>query len=241
MHGWREFVGEVGIIVIGVLIALGAEQIVETLHERRVAAETRNAIRAEFNEGLTSIAVRGRAEPCIARRLREVRQIMITWAKTGQFKTPQWVAQAPSFDLAVPRYEAAVSAGRLILLPSPEQYRMGAIAAGFKEFARIQNDERAVWGRLRALQMGADALSASDRTMILQALQDAATLDYQARIAVRQQLPFAQEGGYEPDFMEFRRTLHRVYAGGAFTPSICTAIDTPPDQANQAQVTPLPM
>ena len=32
LHGWREFAGEVGIIVIGVLIALGAEQVVETLH-----------------------------------------------------------------------------------------------------------------------------------------------------------------------------------------------------------------
>jgi len=31
LHGWREFVGEVGIIVIGVLIALGAGQVVESL------------------------------------------------------------------------------------------------------------------------------------------------------------------------------------------------------------------
>jgi hypothetical protein len=29
LHGWREFFGEVGIIVLGVLIALGAEQIIE--------------------------------------------------------------------------------------------------------------------------------------------------------------------------------------------------------------------
>ena len=32
VHGWRAFFGEVGIIVIGVLIALGAEQVVETVH-----------------------------------------------------------------------------------------------------------------------------------------------------------------------------------------------------------------
>jgi hypothetical protein len=32
LHGWREFAGEVGIIVVGVLIALGAEQVVESLH-----------------------------------------------------------------------------------------------------------------------------------------------------------------------------------------------------------------
>jgi hypothetical protein len=241
LHGWREFAGEVGIIVVGVLIALAAEQVVEDLHDRRVADETRHAIREEFNDDLTSLALRGQAEPCIARRLGEVRQIVLQWEKTGHFATPQWVAQAPELDLALPRYEAAAAAGRLTLLPSAEQYRMGTIADGFRAFALIQQQERPVWGRLRALQMGADALSATDRTMILSALQDAATLDYQARIAVRQQLPFAKDAGYEPDFSEFRRTVSRAWTAGRFTPSICTSIDTPPDQANRAQATPLPL
>jgi hypothetical protein len=89
--------------------------------------------------------------------------------------------------------------------------------------------------------MGADVLSTSDRTMILQALQEAADLDYLARGAVRQQLPFAKDAGYEPNFSEYRRTVGRTYAGGHFTPSICTSIDTPPNQANQVQVTPLPL
>jgi hypothetical protein len=239
-HGWRAVWRELGIVTLGVLIALAAQQVVETLHERRVADQTRAAIRAEFNDNLTNLALRGQATPCIARRLGELRRIMIAWAKTGQFETPQWVAQAPQLDFALPRYEAAVSAGRLALLPSAEQYRLGAIAEGFVEFARIQRDERSVWGRLRALQMGADALSPTDRTIILQALQDAATLDYEARIAVRQQLPFAKDAGYEPDFSEFRRTISRAWTGGRFTPSICTAIDTPPDKANRAQITPLP-
>jgi hypothetical protein len=34
LHGWREFTGEVGIIVIGVLIALGAQQVVEAAQWR---------------------------------------------------------------------------------------------------------------------------------------------------------------------------------------------------------------
>lgn len=180
-------------MTLGVLIALAAQQAVESANERRVADQTRLAIRAEFNDNLTSLALRREAAPCIARRLREVRQIIIDWGETGDFKTPQWVAQAPQFYLNVPRYEAAVSAGRLALLPSAEQYQMGGIADGFANFIRIQNQERPVWGRLRALQMGADALSAKDRVMILQALQDAATLDYEARLAVRQQLPFAKD------------------------------------------------
>jgi hypothetical protein len=240
-HGWRAVWWELGIVTLGVLVALAAQQLVESLHQRRVADETRAAIRGEFNDNLTSLALRARAQPCVARRLGEVREIMIDWGKTGRFETPQWIAQAPQFDLSVPRYEAAASAGHLALLPSREQYRIGAVAKGFIEFARMQTQERAVWGQIRALQMGADALTTNDRTLILQALQQAATLDYEARIFVRQLLPLAKDAGYEPDLSAFFATANRVYAGGRFTPSICTAIDTPPAQANRNQVTPLPL
>jgi hypothetical protein len=34
LHGWREFVGEVGIIVLGVLIALATQQLVQRFHDR---------------------------------------------------------------------------------------------------------------------------------------------------------------------------------------------------------------
>lgn len=48
LHGWREFAGEVGIIVIGVLIALGAEQAVQKLHERGQVDELERALRSEL-------------------------------------------------------------------------------------------------------------------------------------------------------------------------------------------------
>jgi type IV secretory pathway VirB2 component (pilin) len=41
LHGWREFAGEVGIIVLGVLIALAAQQIVEAIHGNAQAREFR--------------------------------------------------------------------------------------------------------------------------------------------------------------------------------------------------------
>jgi hypothetical protein len=39
LHGWREFAGEVAIIVLGVLIALGAEQLVQAVHRQAQARE----------------------------------------------------------------------------------------------------------------------------------------------------------------------------------------------------------
>jgi hypothetical protein len=46
--GWRAFAGEVGVIVLGVLIALGAQQAAETVNERREAAETRATLTNEI-------------------------------------------------------------------------------------------------------------------------------------------------------------------------------------------------
>ena len=48
LHGWRAFAGEVGIIVLGVLIALGAGQVVETIHQRSDVAQLRDALHAEL-------------------------------------------------------------------------------------------------------------------------------------------------------------------------------------------------
>ena len=48
LHGWREFVGEVGIIVVGVLIALAAEQVVEQLSWDKKVGLGRVAMRIEL-------------------------------------------------------------------------------------------------------------------------------------------------------------------------------------------------
>ena len=48
LHGWRAFAGEVGIIVLGVLIAIGFGQVVENVHERYLASRAIDHIRAEL-------------------------------------------------------------------------------------------------------------------------------------------------------------------------------------------------
>jgi hypothetical protein len=50
LHGWREFVGEVGIIVLGVLIALGAEQIVDSVDMHLKVRRAEAAMRLELAE-----------------------------------------------------------------------------------------------------------------------------------------------------------------------------------------------
>ena len=48
LHGWRAFAGEVGIIVVGVLIALAAEQVVEDWHWHQKVGIVRQSLMGEL-------------------------------------------------------------------------------------------------------------------------------------------------------------------------------------------------
>ena len=48
VHGWREFASEIMVIVIGIVIAIGGEQVVEWSHIRTTVGEVREAMRTEL-------------------------------------------------------------------------------------------------------------------------------------------------------------------------------------------------
>src|SRR4051794_15624621 len=76
LRGWREFVGEVGIIVLGVLIALGAQELVESWQWRQEVRAERASLTEEVSDSLSIIAVRTAQVPCVDRRLAEIRSIL---------------------------------------------------------------------------------------------------------------------------------------------------------------------
>jgi hypothetical protein len=232
LEGWRAFAGEVGVVVLGVLLALGAQQVAETVNERSEAAETRATLTGEIRESLAVLELRKAAQPCIDNRLRELRAIVNEWGRTGTFETPRWVSQATWFAFDTARFEAAQSAGRLALLPSEEQYRFGLVVESLKTFRDIQKRETDAWSTLRMLQSGPEVLSASDRTAVRVALQEASTLNHFAQISVGQTLPQAAVFGWRPDMKRVQERMGLAWKDGKFRPSVCISIDTPPDQAH---------
>src|SRR5258708_7741881 len=80
MHGWRAFAGEVGIIVVGVLIALAAEQVVSWVHERDDIAQLRGALRSELADSRARWENIRAQDPCTEQRLDAL---------------DKWVASAP--------------------------------------------------------------------------------------------------------------------------------------------------
>ncbi len=69
LHGWRAFAGEVGIIVIGVLLALGAQQLVESSNRRADVQQLRSAFRAELADDRARWEDMRAADQCTLQRL----------------------------------------------------------------------------------------------------------------------------------------------------------------------------
>lgn len=72
LHGWREFIHEIVIVVIGVLLALAGAQLIETLHWRSDVRDFRAAVDTELDFDLAASEYRVRESPCLERRLAEL-------------------------------------------------------------------------------------------------------------------------------------------------------------------------
>jgi hypothetical protein len=69
LHGWREFAGEVGIIVLGVLIALAAEQAIETLRWHEKVERTKDLLDSELHDDALSAYGWLATGPCLDQQL----------------------------------------------------------------------------------------------------------------------------------------------------------------------------
>jgi hypothetical protein len=79
LNGWRGFIGEVGVIVLGVLLALGAQQLVEDIKVRSEVREFRRTIDHEIGLNLFIYEVRSRGSACNKKRMTD----LFDWVKAA--------------------------------------------------------------------------------------------------------------------------------------------------------------
>lgn len=148
LHGWREFAGEVGIIVLGVLIALGFEQVAQAVHDRFLAAQARDAIRAEVRENLWWVERREAYEPCIDQLLTDLSTVL-TRARTGQPTPLLTNVDFPVHSkITSLRWDANAEAGRASLFAEDEQRVLGNMYYTTEEYRVSQAQEETVWAKM---------------------------------------------------------------------------------------------
>jgi hypothetical protein len=152
LHGWRAFVGEVGIIVLGVLIALGAEQLVQNRHEQAEARDADRAIRGELEQNLAKLHSRWENRSCVARRLDELQALIDSADAGGAIRTPNWVGRPHFWTMQMARWQASSQAGRAALLPPDDLALYGDMYSYMANVNAAMAAEQDDWAKLRSLE-----------------------------------------------------------------------------------------
>src|SRR5262249_29146267 len=97
LHGWRDFLKEVGIIVVGVLIALGAEQLVQAWHWRHETSAARDALGREAADTRSAALQRSQLQPCVERRLKEIAAIFAAHAAGNPIQVHRSIGRPVSY------------------------------------------------------------------------------------------------------------------------------------------------
>jgi hypothetical protein len=181
LHGWREFVGEVGIIVIGVLIALGAEQLIEAIHWHRETEAARTALRMEASDNLSAAAQRVQQQPCINRRLREIGSILEDHAAGRPIYVHGNIGRPVSYYGSTDAWNVEVASQALSHMTLDEKLAFSTAFSNYENMNAVLRLEQTAWLRLNVLN-APDQLEAGDWPQLRQAYAEAQSLSDRLQI-----------------------------------------------------------
>lgn len=193
LHGWREFAGEVGIIVVGVLIALGAEQGVSAIRDRSEARQAKENVVYEIEQDLDVFRRRAAIQLCIDRRLDEIGQLIRS--APSPLPRPLWIGRPQVWEFYTQRWNTASSGGRTSLLTPEQQASFAVIYSRFSASEQMQQVEQGAWARLRGLEILPRLDPAAQKDMV-QALEEARYANWRIKTNGLQVQDLVRTAGY---------------------------------------------
>lgn len=191
LHGWRAFAGEVGVIVLGVLIALGAQQTAESIKQRSELRELRAAVDDEIAYNLGTYQARMDQDACLNARLDELARWLQSWRdgkpmkfvgtigapRSAQPHTNVWASRDPAIVSHMPLGTKVAYGSMYDAFANNEVQRLDERMTWFEiaEFDGARNLDDHSMMRLQGLIMRAhwraDSLTNNARGMIAAAEQ----------------------------------------------------------------------
>jgi hypothetical protein len=150
-HGWREFLKEYGIIVLGVLTALALEQAVEWMHWRHVVGEERASLAAMRSEVYATLLARVDMQPCIDARLADVKTILGRHRAGEPLQLKGPIGRPSAGTLSLGALDMAIADQSLSHMPLDEKSSYFDVKDSYQVFAATESIELEAWKTLRAL------------------------------------------------------------------------------------------
>lgn len=159
VHDWREFLSEIGVIVIGVLIALSAEQVVETLHWRAETAEAQTAMKEDLQGSADEAYRRVHSKACYDRWLDTVDRMIVA----GGPKGPIRMMSGPISTWSQAAWQSAVASGAISHLSSDSRTAYSSVFSLLGTIQTMNIREFELWQDLQTLDRGAGDATSRDR------------------------------------------------------------------------------
>jgi hypothetical protein len=224
LHNWREFLIEIGTIVIGVLIALAAEQTAEAVHWHYEAAQAEGAIGAELSGDFAQMAEREEIDPCIRRRVAELRDKLLQ-SGTQWKADPQILASPLTTVLSSPfrtpirlwlrdAWQSAISNDSVSHMPSDRAAVYAEIYRQVEQLNALQDSEFQAEQEMTALSYDL-VLSPDKRQDYLNALGRLDALNDLIVVVSRQSLAHGARIGIGPQKADIAKSFagQRRYRG----------------------------
>lgn len=196
-RGWPEFVDDVVIVVLGVILALSAQELAQRQHERSAYRETRNSVFNEVGENLGRLQKRLATQNCINARLRAFQALLHQSTTRKPLPSPLWVGRPQFWGLPAGKWQAALAAQQADAFSNDELGRLSVLYMSFDQIREFQADEQRAWARLRAMEdIGRIEQPLHDELVL--ALKQARLTNYQVYVATTQAKAESAEIGVKP-------------------------------------------
>ena len=176
LHGWRAFVGEVGVIVLGVLVALALGEVVEWARWNEQVRVARASIHREMAFDLAAFADRVRIAPCMDRQLADAQRRIDALAQSGATPPGDANLLSPGRLILVGDYDAQQAAQNLVHFPPDELSSLGLWYDQARNLSAWKDQEIAAWSNLGLLAAGGTKLGPLDIALLRRDLQTAKTV-----------------------------------------------------------------
>lgn len=207
-HGWRAFGWEIGVVAIGVALAIGAERLVQQYNWNQDARQASEAIEAELTEHQLDAIERLAVQPCLKRQLSALYEALIVhsggkWTgmpmqvrqegtQTAQKRVVTAAYRAPERLWLREAWETARSSGALSHMPDSAVAKYAQAYHRGRQILELQAEENAAAARLSPLAVDG-AIDPHSRAQLLGALAETDHANAYIEFATAQDLRLLRE------------------------------------------------
>lgn len=184
LHGWREFIGEVGIIVLGILIALGLDAVVTSIHNRDIVEKSRAQLTKELTANRNHLLEVTQGADADVGALRAYIQYGEDRLHHQQRPLPNQPLPGSFTTLSTSAWESTVATDALVHMPFDQASAVATAYASSRAFNSLEERIEDHWFELSSIGDPSD-LSDADLRKVLGQLRVAYTYQTAAAEAGR--------------------------------------------------------